>query len=61
MAEDQQGGKVRITARLWFSVESGQAGAYRIRRRHWEVPLEVPRAALEPRKPPRDPDTLKPT
>jgi hypothetical protein len=61
MAEDQQGETVRTATRLWFSVEGGKGDAYRIHRRHWTIPLEVPRSALEPRKTAGGPDTPKPT
>jgi hypothetical protein len=61
MSEDKQGETVRVSSRLWFTVEGCKGDAYRIHRRHWAIPLEVPRSALEPRKPAEGPDIPKPT
>jgi hypothetical protein len=57
---DGSGDTVRVETRLWFAVDGGRGEKAFAYRRHWAIPLEVPRAALEPRRPAGGPDTPKP-
>jgi hypothetical protein len=60
MAEQQRPETVPIRSRLWLVVEGERSGRAFVHRRHWEIRLEVPRAALGPRRDRRGADTGKP-